>query len=254
MSWEALFRDTLPRMALRNLITDVAGVTVGHADDAKLASGVTAIMFDEPAVASIDVRGGGTGTRESVLLDPSMTVEKIDALVLAGGSAFGLDAAAGVMAQLAEAGPRLRGARRAGADRAGRDPVRPAQRRRQGLGPFPALSRARLHGGRGGRRHIQARHRRRRLRRHHRQSQRRHRFRLGDGRRHHGRRAGRGQCRGLRHRRVRAVVLGGAVRARRRVRRARPALADARRCADVPHQGTDRSRTPRWRWSRPTRP
>jgi L-aminopeptidase/D-esterase-like protein len=91
-------------MALRNLITDVAGVMVGHADDARLASGVTAIVFDEPAVASIDVRGGGTGTRESVLLDPSMTVERIDAIALAGGSAFGLDAGAGVMARLAEQG------------------------------------------------------------------------------------------------------------------------------------------------------
>jgi D-aminopeptidase len=91
-------------MALRNLITDVAGVTVGHADHARIASGVTAIIFDEPAVASIDVRGGGTGTRESVLLDPSMTVERIDAIALAGGSAFGLEAAAGVMAWLAEQG------------------------------------------------------------------------------------------------------------------------------------------------------
>jgi L-aminopeptidase/D-esterase-like protein len=91
-------------MALRNLITDVAGVTVGQADDARIASGVTAIVFDEPAVASIDVRGGGTGTRESVLLDPSMTVERIDALALAGGSAFGLEAAAGVMAWLVEQG------------------------------------------------------------------------------------------------------------------------------------------------------
>jgi D-aminopeptidase len=91
-------------MALKNLITDVAGVTVGHADDAKIASGVTAVVFDEPAIASIDVRGGGTGTRESVLLDPSMTVERIDAITIAGGSAFGLDAAAGVMARLAEMG------------------------------------------------------------------------------------------------------------------------------------------------------
>lgn len=91
-------------MTLRNLITDVAGVSVGHADDAKIASGVTAIVFDEPAVASMDVRGGGTGTRESVLLDPSMTVERIDAIALAGGSAFGLEAAAGVMAWLAEQG------------------------------------------------------------------------------------------------------------------------------------------------------
>jgi D-aminopeptidase len=91
-------------MALRNLITDVAGVKVGHADDAKIGSGVTAVVFDEPAIASIDVRGGGTGTRESILLDPSMTVEKIDALALSGGSAFGLEAAAGVMAWLAEHG------------------------------------------------------------------------------------------------------------------------------------------------------
>ena len=91
-------------MTHRNLITDVAGVTVGQADDARIASGVTAIVFDEPAVASIDVRGGGTGTRESVLLDPSMTVERIDAIALAGGSAFGLEAAAGVMARLAEQG------------------------------------------------------------------------------------------------------------------------------------------------------
>ncbi|MBX9777016.1 MAG: P1 family peptidase [Xanthobacteraceae bacterium] len=89
---------------MRNLITDVAGVKVGHADDAKIGSGVTALVFDEPAIASIDVRGGGTGTRESVLLDPSMTVEKIDALALGGGSAFGLEAAAGVMAWLAEHG------------------------------------------------------------------------------------------------------------------------------------------------------
>ena len=91
-------------MALRNLITDVAGVKVGHADDAKIGSGVTAVVFDEPAIASIDVRGGGTGTRESILLDPSMTVEKIDAIALGGGSAFGLEAAAGVMAWLSEHG------------------------------------------------------------------------------------------------------------------------------------------------------
>jgi D-aminopeptidase len=96
--------DTLPSMTMRNLITDVAGVAVGHADDAKITSGATAVVFDEPAIASIDVRGGGTGTRESVLLDPSMTVERIDAITLAGGSAFGLDAAAGVMARLAEMG------------------------------------------------------------------------------------------------------------------------------------------------------
>src|SRR5437868_3146305 len=91
-------------MPLRNLITDVGGVRVGHAEDERAATGVTVIVFDQPAVASIDVRGGGPGTRESVLLDPTMTIERIDAITLAGGSAFGLDAAAGVMAWLAEQG------------------------------------------------------------------------------------------------------------------------------------------------------
>src|SRR5215475_10472131 len=88
----------------RNLITDIPGIRVGHADDARLGSGVTAVVFDAPAVAAIDVRGGGPGTRESALLDPAMTVERIDAIALAGGSAFGLDAASGVQAWLAEQG------------------------------------------------------------------------------------------------------------------------------------------------------
>lgn len=60
---------------LHNLITDVAGVRVGHAHDHKLASGVTAILFDKPAVASIDVRGGGPGIRDGALLEPVNTVE-----------------------------------------------------------------------------------------------------------------------------------------------------------------------------------
>ncbi len=89
---------------VRNLITDVAGIRVGHAGDDKLGSGVTAIVFDEPAVAAIDIRGGGTGTRETDLLDPAMTVERVDAIALSGGSAFGLEAAAGVQAWLAEEG------------------------------------------------------------------------------------------------------------------------------------------------------
>src|SRR4051794_17444924 len=76
----------------KNLITDVAGLRVGHAEDARLASGVTAIVFDEAAVASIDVRGGGPGTREADVLDPAMTVERIDGIALSGGSAFGLEA------------------------------------------------------------------------------------------------------------------------------------------------------------------
>jgi L-aminopeptidase/D-esterase-like protein len=88
----------------RTLITDIPGIRVGHAQDLRLASGVTALVFDEPVVASVDVRGGGPGTRETDLLDPERTVTGIDALVLSGGSAFGLDAAAGVVARLAEAG------------------------------------------------------------------------------------------------------------------------------------------------------
>ena len=88
----------------RNLITDVAGVRVGHASDARLGSGVTAVLFEEPAVASIDLRGGGPGTRETALLDPAQTVSGIDAIALSGGSAFGLDAASGVQAWLREQG------------------------------------------------------------------------------------------------------------------------------------------------------
>src|SRR6188768_997888 len=98
---------------MRNLITDVAGVRVGHASDGKLGSGVTAVVFDEPATGSVDVRGGGPGTRETALLDPAQTVSGIDAIALSGGSAFGLDAASGVQAWLREQGRgfAVRGAR-----------------------------------------------------------------------------------------------------------------------------------------------
>ncbi|MDR7038984.1 L-aminopeptidase/D-esterase-like protein [Methylobacterium sp. BE186] len=88
----------------RNRITDIPGIRVGHAGDPNLASGTTAILFASPVVAAVDVRGGGPGTRETDLLDPERTVACIDALVLSGGSAFGLDAAAGVVAWLAETG------------------------------------------------------------------------------------------------------------------------------------------------------
>lgn len=89
---------------MKNLITDVAGVRVGNTDDANLASGSTAILFDEPAVASADIRGGGPGTRELDLLDPVATVDRIDGLAFSGGSAFGLEAGAGIAALLAEQG------------------------------------------------------------------------------------------------------------------------------------------------------
>jgi L-aminopeptidase/D-esterase-like protein len=69
-----------------------------------LASGVTAVIFDRPAVATIDVRGGGPGTREGSLLDLANTVERIDAIALSGGSAFGLESGGGVQAWLAEQG------------------------------------------------------------------------------------------------------------------------------------------------------
>src|SRR5262249_16152576 len=65
------------RGPMPNLIPDVAGVLVGNADDARLASGVTAIVFEEPAVAGVDVRGGAPGTRETDLLEPHRTIERI---------------------------------------------------------------------------------------------------------------------------------------------------------------------------------
>jgi len=85
-------------------LTDIAGIRVGHAEDARALSGVTAIVFDAPTVAAVDIRGGGPGTRETDLLDPERTVTGVDALVLSGGSVFGLDAASGVVARLAETG------------------------------------------------------------------------------------------------------------------------------------------------------
>ncbi len=91
-------------MDLRNLITDVPGIKVGNAEDMRLGSGATALIFDRPATGSIDLRGGGPGTRETALLDPAQTVEGIDAITLSGGSAFGLDAASGVQAWLKEQG------------------------------------------------------------------------------------------------------------------------------------------------------
>lgn len=87
-----------------NLLTDIEGVAVGHATDLALGSGVTAIIFDEPAIASGSVLGGAPGGRDTALLDPSMTVQAVDAFVLSGGSAFGLDAAGGVQAGLREIG------------------------------------------------------------------------------------------------------------------------------------------------------
>src|SRR6202789_2680757 len=88
----------------RNLITDVEGVLVGSAHDERLATGVTVVLFEEPAVASIAMNGGAPALRDTALLEPEMTVERVDAFVLSGGSAFGLDAAGGGMTHRAGVG------------------------------------------------------------------------------------------------------------------------------------------------------
>jgi L-aminopeptidase/D-esterase-like protein len=90
--------------AARNTITDVTGVRVGQAENRTIATGVTAVIFDAPAIASISIGGGAPGTRDVALLEPGMLVERVDALVLSGGSAFGLDGPGGVQAELRERG------------------------------------------------------------------------------------------------------------------------------------------------------
>ena len=89
-------------MKSRNAITDVRGIEVGHAQDEEALTGCTVILCRKGAVAGVDVRGGAPGTRETDLLDPVNLVQKVHAIVLAGGSAYGLDAAGGVMRYLEE--------------------------------------------------------------------------------------------------------------------------------------------------------
>lgn len=88
----------------RNLITDVAGLRVGNAQDHRIKTGVTVLTADAPFTAGVHVMGGAPGTRETDLLSPDRTVQQVDALVLSGGSAFGLDAGSGVADGLAEMG------------------------------------------------------------------------------------------------------------------------------------------------------
>ncbi len=92
------------RVGFRNDITDVAGIAVGQYQrtDAPWLSGTTVVVPREGTVASIDVRGGGPGTRETDCLEPTTMVNSVDAICLSGGSAYGLDAAAGVVKWLAE--------------------------------------------------------------------------------------------------------------------------------------------------------
>jgi L-aminopeptidase/D-esterase-like protein len=81
---------------MRNLITDIDGLRVGHAHDATLASGVTAIIIDTENVASAVTRGGAPGSRDTTLLEPEMTAQGVNAVILSGGSLYGIDAAGGV--------------------------------------------------------------------------------------------------------------------------------------------------------------
>jgi L-aminopeptidase/D-esterase-like protein len=107
----------------RNLITDVPGVRVGQAQDASARTGVTVILPDDRAVCAVDVRGGAPGTRETDALAPENLVEAVDAVVLAGGSVYGLAAADGVVAWL---GARGRGFALAASPNVPPSPVVPA--------------------------------------------------------------------------------------------------------------------------------
>lgn len=88
----------------KNSLCDVAGLMVGQAEDRSTRTGTSVIVFDTPATASVSILGQAPGTRDMALLDPSRTVDGIDALVFSGGSAFGLAAADPVMSALAKAG------------------------------------------------------------------------------------------------------------------------------------------------------
>ena len=92
------------RRGPRNLLTDVPGILVGSSEDHDVRSGVTVVLPEERSVCGVDVRGGAPGTRETDAGDPSCLVDEVDAVVLSGGSAFGLDAASGVMGWLAQRG------------------------------------------------------------------------------------------------------------------------------------------------------
>ena len=81
----------------RNLVTDLASLRVGNASDARIKTGTTVLVADAPFTAGVHVMGGAPGTRETDLLAPDKLVQEVDALVLSGGSAFGLDAASGVI-------------------------------------------------------------------------------------------------------------------------------------------------------------
>ena len=88
----------------KNDITDVPGLKVGQSENPSINTGVSVILPDAPAICAVDVRGGGPGTRETDLLDPSTLVDKVNAVVLSGGSSYGLGAADGVTGWLGAQG------------------------------------------------------------------------------------------------------------------------------------------------------
>ncbi|MSP44014.1 MAG: peptidase S58 family protein [Alphaproteobacteria bacterium] len=87
-----------------NLISDVDGIHVGNAEDMAVRSGVSVVLPEWPCTGGVDIRGGAPGTRETDLLNPTCLVDKVDAIVLSGGSVYGLDAASGVTAWLGSRG------------------------------------------------------------------------------------------------------------------------------------------------------
>jgi L-aminopeptidase/D-esterase-like protein len=99
---DAVHATIMPRMS--SSITEVAGIEVGHFTDNRRPTGCTVVLARRGAIAGVDVRGAAPGTRETDLLDPANLVERVHAVVLSGGSAWGLDAAGGVMRWLDERG------------------------------------------------------------------------------------------------------------------------------------------------------
>ena len=233
------------RPGSRNLITDVDGILVGNEEDQRLRSGVSVVLCERPSVASVDVRGGAPGTRDTDLLDPSCRVDahRRDLPLGRLGLRPVVDRRRHALA--ARARPRRRHRRRRRADRAHRHPVRPAERRRQAVG-LAALSRDGLCRDGQGRPRLRAGQCRRRPRRQGRQPQGRAGQRLG-GRsddRPSGRRAGGRECARLHDDGRHAAVLGLGAGAEQGVRR--PAAAGARAVA----RGEPRSRRPQPRSGR----
>ena len=201
----------------------------------RIKSGVTVIVCDEPAVAGVQVLGGAPGTRETDLLEPHNSVEAVNAIVLSGGSAFGLDAASGVQAALREMGIGFE----VGGHRVPIVPTAIVFDLRNGgdkdWGRYPPYRELGYEAVRTAARRFQPRHHRRRHRRADVRAE--GRPRLGIDRpaeRRHRRRAGDRQCDRLGHGRPFRAFLGGALGGRRRVRRARLPLAFPRGCADGP--------------------